>query len=139
CAGSNTKLKDQLEELKSRTLKKTIIFDYTEKIPELMSISDILISKPGGLTIAESLVKELPIVITSTIPGQEEKNADYLINNGVAARVKEFGELTHLIHQFSESHNRLSHMKEMAREKSKPNSTSDIANLIIKIASSHKS
>lgn len=131
CCGNNEKLKNQLENLKSRTLKKTLILGYTDRVPELMSISDMLISKPGGLTIAESLVKNLPIIITSTIPGQEEKNADYLINNGIAARVKESGELTHLIYQFTESPLRLSHMRAMADEKSKPNSTKDIAELII--------
>lgn len=131
CCGNNTKLKNQLEYLSSRTLKKTLIFGYTDRVPEFMSVSDILVSKPGGLTISEALVKKLPMVITSTIPGQEEKNADYLTNNGIAARVKEFGELTHLIYQFAESKLRLSHMREMAEEKSKPNATRDIASLII--------
>lgn len=134
CAGNNAKLKNQLECLKSRTLKKTILFDYTDRVPELMSVSDILISKPGGLTISEALVKKLPIIITSTIPGQEEKNADYLVNNGIAARIKEDGELTHLIDQFSKSKLRISHMREMAEEKSKPNSTKDIAELIVSFA-----
>ncbi|KMT22815.1 MGDG synthase family glycosyltransferase [Clostridium cylindrosporum] len=137
CAGNNTKLKNQLESLKARTLKKTIIFEYTEMVPELMSVSDILVSKPGGLTISEALVKNIPIIITSTIPGQEEKNADYLVNNGVAARVKESGDLTHLMYQLSQSKLRLSHMRDMAKEKSKPNSTKDIANLIVSFANKY--
>ncbi|MEF9952805.1 MAG: hypothetical protein RR838_09435, partial [Clostridium sp.] len=84
------------------------------------------------------LVKGLPLIITSTIPGQEEKNADYLVNNGIAARIKDFSELIHLIHQLSNSKLRLGHMREMAIEKSKPYSTRDIANLIIEIASKNQ-
>ncbi|MEG2893788.1 MAG: glycosyltransferase [Clostridium sp.] len=138
CAGNNTKLKNQLEQLQSRTLKKTIIYGYTNDIHRLMSASDLLVSKPGGLTISETLVKGLPLIITSTIPGQEEKNADYLVNNGIAARIKDFSELIHLIHQLSNSKLRLGHMREMAIEKSKPYSTRDIANLIIEIASKNQ-
>lgn len=138
CCGNNIKLKNQLECLKSRTLKNTVIFDYTNKVHELMSISDILISKPGGLTMSEALVKNIPIIITSTIPGQEEKNADYLINSGIAAKAKESGELTSLIYQFSQSKLRLPHMRAMAKEKSKPNSTKEISDLIASFVKSKK-
>ena len=130
CCGKNNKLKNQLNCLKSRTLKKTVIFGYTNRIPEFMSVSDILISKPGGLTVAESLVKKLPMIITSTIPGQEEKNAEYLINNGIAAKVKEYDNIINLLYQFSESTFRLNHMKQMAEEKAKPDSTQNISKLI---------
>ncbi|MEG0128308.1 MGDG synthase family glycosyltransferase [Clostridium sp.] len=138
CAGNNNKLREQLEQLKSRTLKNTVILGFTSEIHRYMSASDILVSKPGGLTIAELLVKGLPLIITSTIPGQEEKNADYLVNNGIAARVKDHSELIHLIHQLYGSKLRLNHMREMALEKSKSNSTRDIATLIVETANNYK-
>lgn len=133
CCGNNEKLKNQLNNLKSRTLKNSIILGYTEDVHELMSISDILVTKPGGLTITEALIKNLPIIITSTIPGQEEKNADYLINSGIATKTKDASELTFLIHQLINSKLRLSHMREMAKEKSKPDSTKNICDLMINI------
>jgi processive 1,2-diacylglycerol beta-glucosyltransferase len=49
-----------------------------------MSVSDVLISKPGGLTVAEALSSELPIILYRPIPGQEEANARFLQEKGAA-------------------------------------------------------
>lgn len=130
CTGSNLKLKNQLEDISSRCNKPALIFDYTDQVSTLMSACDILITKPGGLTITEALIRHLPIVITSTIPGQEEKNADYLLNNGIAARIKNSDSIVTIVKQISSSDIRLKYMKEIAREKSKPNATKDICNLL---------
>ncbi|WP_027309434.1 glycosyltransferase [Caloramator sp. ALD01] len=131
CAGQNIKLRNQLNEIASRTNKRTIVFDYTDNINLLMSASDLLISKPGGLTITEALIKEIPIVINSAIPGQEEKNADYLLNNGIAARIHSDDSVVSILMQLLNSKVRLQHMKECCREKAKPNATRDICNLIL--------
>jgi processive 1,2-diacylglycerol beta-glucosyltransferase len=131
CTGSNLKLKNQLIDISSRCNKKTLIYDYTDNISLLMSACDILVTKPGGLTITEALIKNVPIVITSTIPGQEEKNADYLLNNGLAARVKNSDSIVTIIKQLTESKIRLQCMKQMAKEKCKPNATRDICELLI--------
>jgi len=58
------------------------IFGYTRQIPMLMDAADLLISKPGGLTSSEALAKNLPMIITNPIPGQEERNARYLERQG---------------------------------------------------------
>jgi processive 1,2-diacylglycerol beta-glucosyltransferase len=62
------------------------IFEYTRRIPEMMDCADLLITKPGGLTSAEALAKGLPMVIFNPLPGQEERNSDYLVSYGVAKR-----------------------------------------------------
>lgn len=134
CTGQNIKLKNQLIEISSRSNKKSIIFDFTDKVNLLMSASDILISKPGGLTITEALIKELPIVINSAIPGQEEKNADYLLNNGIAARIHTDDSVVSILMQIINSKNRLKHMAEACREKAKPNAARDICELMIKLS-----
>ena len=53
-----------------------------------MSISDLVVTKPGGLTTTESLASGLPIVVINPIPGQEEENATYLEKNKVAIWIK---------------------------------------------------
>jgi processive 1,2-diacylglycerol beta-glucosyltransferase len=53
---------------------------------EFMAAADCLIGKPGGLTISEALARGLPMVIVNPIPGQEERNADYLLEEGAAIR-----------------------------------------------------
>lgn len=134
CTGSNFKLKNQLIDISSRCNKKTIIYDYTDNVSTLMSVCDILISKPGGLTVTESINKHIPMVITSAIPGHEERNADYLLNNGIAARVKDTDSIVSIIKQLTKSKSRLYHMRESANEKAKPDAAKKICELIIELA-----
>ena len=134
CTGSNMKLKNQLIDISSRCTKRTLIYDFTDNVSLLMSACDILVSKPGGLTITESINKHVPIVITSAIPGHEERNADYLLNNGIAARIKETDSIVSIIKQLIKSNVRLKHMQESAKEKAKPEATKKTCELIIKLA-----
>ena len=57
------------------------VFDYINNVPEIMSISDLVVTKPGGLTVSESLASGLPILVINPIPGQEEENAEFLEKN----------------------------------------------------------
>lgn len=134
CTGSNLKLKNQLIDISSRCNKKTLIYDFADNVSTLMSACDILISKPGGLTVTECINKHRPLIITSAIPGHEERNADYLLNNGIAARVKDTDSIVTLIKQLTISNSRLNHMRESAKEKSKPDATKRTCELIINLA-----
>lgn len=67
---------------------KVKILGFTDKVPELMSISDLVVTKPGGLTTTESLASHLPIIIINPIPGQEEENADFLEKHNVGIWIK---------------------------------------------------
>jgi processive 1,2-diacylglycerol beta-glucosyltransferase len=53
---------------------------------EYMAAADLMIGKPGGLTTSEALARGLPMVIVNPIPGQEDRNADYLLEEGAAIR-----------------------------------------------------
>ncbi|MEJ9314873.1 glycosyltransferase [Priestia megaterium] len=82
--GKNKKLKTQLEwELKG-SKHDVRILGYCEKIEELMAISDLMISKPGGVTTSEAMAMDLPILIHHSLPGQEEDNTEYLCRSGFA-------------------------------------------------------
>ena len=89
-AGRNKKMKELFLEFinKKNRIKDIKILEYTNRIPELMSISDVVITKPGGLTSSESLVSGLPMIIINPLPGQEEQNATFLENAGVAVWLK---------------------------------------------------
>ena len=73
-AGRNKNMKEKFEQLVENTSREDTIkiLEYTNKIPELMSISDLVVTKPGGLTTTESLASGLPIIVINPIPGQEE-------------------------------------------------------------------
>lgn len=137
--GKNVKLKKQLERIyfKSMSSKRALIIGFTEKIDELMAISDLIITKPGGLTITESLTMKLPIAIISPIPGQEEKNATFLLNSGVGIRVTDVKDIERTLYQLLGNPLRLRQVKEMSEYLSKPNSTKDIVNLLFRLSKSN--
>ncbi len=89
-SGKNPKMKVKFEELVKNTdsQERIKVLEYTNKVPELMSISSFVITKPGGLTSTESLTSHLPMVIINPIPGQEEENAEFLVEKGVAVWIK---------------------------------------------------
>lgn len=128
-AGKNQKLIKQVQKYSSKSRKNVKIYGYTDKIPELMSASDFIISKPGGLTVSEALVKNLPLILISPIPGQEEKNARFLQNSGVAARIYPKQNVEEVLYQVMDNPLRIKHMKEMAKYLSRPHACKDIANL----------
>ncbi len=66
---------------------KLTIHGFTRKIPEMMDEADVIVTKPGGLTTTEALSKKLPMVVPFAIPGQEQENTDFLVEEGVALRV----------------------------------------------------
>ncbi|MBA1334828.1 MAG: hypothetical protein HPY66_0448 [Firmicutes bacterium] len=134
--GKNRRLRDALQSIAPPSSKPSVILGYTEDIPKVMAASDLLITKPGGLTISEAMAMRLPIAIISPIPGQEERNAQYLMNSGMAIRFKSKDYVEGVIRQLLDSPVRLSHMKEIAGSKAKPHSTRDICNLFIDIVRS---
>ncbi len=79
--GKNPKLYHKFEKIINSNTK---LLMYVNNVNEYMHCSDIIITKPGGLTISESLQCHLPIAIYSAFPGQEAENAVYLVNKGAA-------------------------------------------------------
>ncbi|MDR1253873.1 MAG: galactosyldiacylglycerol synthase [Oscillospiraceae bacterium] len=85
----STKFSDKIKYYKKRVHKKqTKLIFFTEEVHKYMQISDLIITKPGGLTISEALACDLPMAIFSAYPGQEEENADFLLKNNMAIRLE---------------------------------------------------
>ncbi|NCD08012.1 MAG: hypothetical protein EOL98_01050 [Negativicutes bacterium] len=78
--GRNKKLALELKNMSSAFE----VYGFTEKIAELMHGADIIISKAGGLTAAETITTKLTYIIYKPLPGQEEANAEYLKSAGAA-------------------------------------------------------
>jgi processive 1,2-diacylglycerol beta-glucosyltransferase len=131
--GSNKKLYDSLLEIINNYHKKNILLGFTDQISELMSISDILITKPGGITTAEALAKNLPMIIVKPIPGQEANNADYLTSAGAAIRLNTLDDLTGIIEGLLKDKHKLEGLRNAAGRISKPQSSLDIAKLLLEI------
>ena len=107
------------------------ILEYTNKVPELMSISDLVVTKPGGLTTTESLASGLPIVVINPIPGQEEENAAYLEENKVAIWIKKDDNVEEILNNLLSNPDKMQEMKIRARLIAKKNSTKDICKILL--------
>lgn len=131
-AGKNEKMKQEFETIVTTHKKEESIkvLPFTDKVPELMSISDFVITKPGGLTVSESLASCLPLLIINPIPGQEEENAEFLENAGCAIWLKKQQDPKKILSQLLTSDTKLANMKENTMKLAKPNSTETICKTI---------
>lgn len=132
-AGKNQKMKESFENLVEQLDKQANvkILEYTTKVPELMSISDLVVTKPGGLTTTESLASGLPIVVINPIPGQEEENAAYLEENKVAIWIKKDDNVEEILNNLFANPDKMQEMKIRARLIAKRNSTKDICKILL--------
>lgn len=129
-AGWNSKLKKKLNEYTARSSKIVKVLGYTHEVADLMSASDLIITKPGGLTVSEALVKHLPMFLISPIPGQEEKNADFLLNHGAAIKISRYETIEATLRILLDNPLRRQHMVESAMHLARPNAARDTAILI---------
>lgn len=133
-AGKNKKMKLSFEEIvkkynKSGNVK---ILEFTNDVPELMNISDIVVTKPGGLTTSESLASNLPMVIINPIPGQEEENAEFLESKGIAIWIKKTDDSYKIIKELLSDADKLKKMKQNTSILAKPHSTKNICKTLLK-------
>ena len=132
-SGKNKEMKEKFKEVVENTDRHDSIkiLDYTNKVPELMSVSDLVVTKPGGLTTTESLASGLPIIVINPIPGQEEENAEFLEQNGVAIWLKKEDNVKEILEDIFNNPNKMLDMKIKARLLAKKNSTQDICRIIL--------
>lgn len=83
-AGSNNELRRDVEQKSKQSHHDIRVWGYTDNIHELMQTADLLITKPGALTLSEAFVYELPLLLHDPIPGPETENARFATKHGVA-------------------------------------------------------
>ncbi len=132
-AGLNRELFRTLRKRCSRE-RRMQIFGYTRNVGTLMDAADILITKPGGLTSSEALAKGLPMIITNPIPGQEERNARFLLRHGVAERADDPKHIVSAVQGLLNHPLRLQHMKERIGLLAMPYSAIETARWITRLA-----
>lgn len=88
--GNNTLLYNKFKNIIKNSNNPFIKFHllgFTKEVSKYMSISDVIITKPGGLTTTEAIFSNLPIIFFDAVPGQEEKNAEFILNNKMGMRI----------------------------------------------------
>jgi processive 1,2-diacylglycerol beta-glucosyltransferase len=122
------------EIIKERLIERDIkyqFFGYINFMDELMAVSDIAITKAGALTTSECLANGLPLVIFRPYPGQEVRNCDYFLEQGVGVRVDQLPGLCYKIDKIFEEPGRLEQMKERALNIARPDSSQKIARILL--------
>ncbi len=131
-SGKNKKMFESFKQTVSKYNRKNDIkvLEFTDKVPELMHISDIVISKPGGLTTSECLVCGLPMIIINPIPGQEEQNAEFLEKSGLAYWIKEDDNPLGVIFKVINNKDIMDRLKQNVNQYANHNSTKEICDIL---------
>jgi processive 1,2-diacylglycerol beta-glucosyltransferase len=143
--GRNVELREDLEVMAAQSRHTMHVLGHTHHIRELMQVSNILITKPGALTISEALAMELPMLFFEPIPGQEMDNATYIVNKGAArwitnckaSLLENGGELESQISNLCRNKSELAVMRAAAKLICKPQSAWDAVMIISQLANEH--
>jgi len=109
------------------------VFGYVKDTAPLLSAADLLITKPGGLTCAEALAKQVPMILTTPIPGQEERNVRFLTRYQVARMAQTPDDLLHAVVDLVRHPKKMESMRRRARLLSKPHSAWEASRLIFDV------
>lgn len=130
-SGTNKKLYKSLKTKIKKYKKSILLLGYVDNINELMAVSDIIITKPGGVTTSEALAKKMPIIIVKPIPGQEVSNTVYLTEKGAAIKVDKPKDVNFAIESLLRDPRKLNYLREACGRICKPNASLDIARFIL--------
>jgi processive 1,2-diacylglycerol beta-glucosyltransferase len=100
---------------------------FTTEMDQYMAAANLLVGKAGGLTTSEALARALPMVLIEPIPGQEERNADHLLEAGAAIRCNNLPVAAWKVATLLDDPARLKQMQEAARRMARPSAAVDIA------------
>jgi len=131
--GTNKKLFRWSRKLKEDYPHPMMVFGYVKDIEKLMDVSDVIISKPGGLTVSEALCKELVFLAVGPIPGQEENNCQVLSSSGALLKAKNTQELKDMIKLLIDDPRRLYSMKEAAKDTCRPDAARQLAKFVLQL------
>ena len=130
-AGRNEQLLAKLQELAKQYPGKLVPMGFTTTIERAMAASDLAITKPGGLTTSECLAMGLPMIAVSPIPGQEERNADYILENGTGLKAHDETGVEFKVRELLKHPERLKQMSENAKKIGKPNAAKKVLEKVL--------
>lgn len=124
--GRNERTQRQLAYLAPRLRRRLHLFGFTPTIDQWMEIADVLVTKPGGLTVSEALAKRLPMILTQPLPGQEMKNAEFLLRARVARLARSAHEVARHVQRLYDQPQLAARMRTQAELLRRPYAVRDI-------------
>ena len=129
--GHNDELKQRILQLVDNRGSRFKVLGYTDEMHKLMKMADIFIGKPGGMTASEAIACGLPMCVVSPIPGQEERNSDHLLEEGIAVKCNDLTTLPFKLERLLEDPDRLVRMKANALRFAKPAASATIVDTLL--------
>jgi processive 1,2-diacylglycerol beta-glucosyltransferase len=129
-AGRNADLLKRLQSLSKQHPGKLFPIGFTTTVERVMTAADLVVTKPGGLSVSECLAKERPMLLVSPIPGQEERNADYLLESGAAIKAVDAATLEFKLARLLADRPRLAAMSAAAKRIARPGAAAEVVALI---------
>lgn len=130
--GVNKPLYKRLKKIQKKLNIGMHLYEYVNNVEELMSVADLIITKPGGITVAESLAKGLPMVIVNPIPGQEQKNTDFLLKNNTAVKAKDAADVARQVRDLINNPGAVRGLKQSIGRIAQPKAALEIAERIVR-------
>lgn len=131
-AGRNAVLEKKLREIRVPKGSALSVFGFVSNMHDLMAAADLAVTKSGGLTTAECLASSLPMVIRDPIPGQEERNSDFVLEAGAGVKAHGPGSLRFKLQSLLSNPARLARMKEAARAAGNPRAAEEILSFMLR-------
>lgn len=125
-AGKNLAALGALHTLAQAHPGRLLALGFTDKVERLMACADLVITKPGGLTTSECLAMGVPMIVNAPIPGQEERNADFLLEQGVALKAFDAVTLEYRVRHLLEHPAKLAEMRAKARALGRPDAAAAV-------------
>ena len=129
--GKNLALQRRLAALRDDRSIPMHVHGWVDNVAEFMGAADVVITKPGGSTISEILAKNVPMVIVDPIPGQEQRNCEYLLEEGAAIRLHDMQEAAYCIRKLLSDKEKLVAMRANVARIARPNAARDIARVVL--------
>ena len=130
-AGKNAAALAALQQLAAQYPGRLLAQGFTNEVERLMACADLVITKPGGLTTSECLALGLPMIVNSPIPGQEERNADYLLEQGVALKAFDGVTLEYRVRHLLDHPEQLQAMRAKALALGRPGAALDVLSQVL--------
>ena len=130
-AGNDAGRLAELQQLALQFPGRLAALGFSKCIEKLMAASDVVISKPGGLTSSECLIMGLPMLLVDPIPGQEERNGDYLMERGAAMKAHDIVSLDYKLRQLLADPGRLALMRQNMLKHAMPNAAKQVLTTVL--------
>lgn len=133
-SGRNDILKNRLDKIKPPARHRLRVFGFTDQMDELLTVADLVLSKPGGLTTSETLARGAAMAVVNPIPGQESRNSDFLLENGAAIKINNVATMAFKLSELLANPARLTRMKRNAKRLGRPKAAFDVARAALQVA-----